>query len=48
MNVTEEVRLAPVDVSMAFWKSTKSVEEASAAVVSINGQDEVIWIVFRS
>jgi aspartokinase-like uncharacterized kinase len=48
VSVVDREEVASVDVSIAFLKSRKSVEEASAAVVSKDGQDEVIWMVFGS
>ena len=47
MNVVDPEVIASVEDSIAFLKSRKSAEEASAAVVS-KGQDPVIWMVFGS
>lgn len=46
MNVVEREKVALVEVPMASLKFRKSAEEASAAVVSKDSQDEVIWTVF--
>lgn len=42
MSVVVKDSVASADISIALLKSRKSVEEASAAVVSTDGQDEVI------
>lgn len=42
MSVVERESVTSVEVSIAFLKARKSVEEASAVVVSKDGQDEVI------
>ena len=42
MRVVERERVKSVEVSIAFLKDRKSVEEASEVVVSKDGQDEVI------
>ena len=46
MSVVERESVTSLEVLIAFLKARKSVEEASAVVMSKDGQDEVIWMVF--